>query len=266
MYERVRRQNLEAGEAIITSISPEWLGGFFEIGGWIGFEVSKTTSKQKRTYEYAYPRASLVDNHKPKLETLANLLGGVVNINRDHNRNEQHIVWTLSNSGLAVCLAEHMRKYSPSHQETILAFQNWRNTTDREERVEIANLFRETEKPVLIAQDYLPLVESSIFLAGVLDNRGFVDYAEHMHGDKSFGNITPQIVLKSTNRPLLEALHEVWGGSLGQTLRKGDILTIHDRVQVIMNDSFIWRAGIQPKSKIVTQLDGRLKLLNLGIK
>lgn len=63
-----------------------------------------------------------------------------------HKRGEANNIWTLSKSGLAVCLAEHMKQYAPSRQETILAFLNWENADTAEERMEIAQVAKKEER------------------------------------------------------------------------------------------------------------------------
>lgn len=261
MIESKQKKKLEQGEKLISSVPPEWLAGFFEIGGWLGFGISTTTNKQLRSYEYAYPRAAVVDNHIPKLKKLALLLGGVVGSVHDEKRNETNNVWTLSQSELVVYLAERMRQYSPSHQETIFAFENWINTDDREERIKIAQELREVEKPDLSIGDYLPLVTNAKFLAGVLDNRGIILSQEHMYG--LYGYITPGLKINSTNGPLLEALQLIYGGYKGNTLEKGKTMISHGKEYIVKNNSFEWTVGIQPKSDIVMKLGNQLKLLKI---
>lgn len=59
LFEGDPRQRLEAGEALIRSVPPEWLGGFFSPGGSLHFAFDPKG--------YVYPRASVGDNNWDKL-------------------------------------------------------------------------------------------------------------------------------------------------------------------------------------------------------
>ncbi|MCX6816579.1 MAG: hypothetical protein NTZ93_01810 [Candidatus Beckwithbacteria bacterium] len=68
-----RQKVLEASEALISSASSQWLGGLFESGGSLHFEI-KIDKNPSGEYQYAYPRVSVGDNNVDKLEVLKKYL------------------------------------------------------------------------------------------------------------------------------------------------------------------------------------------------
>ncbi|MBU1322698.1 hypothetical protein KKE48_04615 [Patescibacteria group bacterium] len=243
-----RQKVLEASEVLISSVSPPWLGGLFEVGGFLGF-VMRFSRRKGTYYEKAYPIMTIGENHLDKLNKLHRLLGGNFH-SREQGNNS--IVWYLQGIQ-AVWLAQHMEQYAPSRQETVLAFSNWENAESMEERVEIARLAREQEEAeVLTFKDYLPLVKNPGFFAGVLDSRGTIP---------AFTGDYPRLQVKSTNRPLLEALQFVYGGSCEQYLDKGEVRVIKGVECVLKKDSFRWVKYFD--QNWLNDMRGQLKLLQV---
>ncbi len=239
---------LEGSETLLDSVSPSWLGGLFEVGGSLGF-VMGFSGRKGKYYEKAYPIVTIGENRQDKLNKLLGILGGNFH-SREQGNNS--IVWYLQGIR-AVWLAQHMEQYALSHQEMITAFSNWENAETMEEKANIARLVRvQKETVVLTFNNYLPLVRKPEFLAGVLDNRGTIP---------AFTGDYPRLQVKSTNRPLLEALQFVYGGSCEQYLDQGEVRVIKGVECVLKKDSFRWVKYFD--QNWLNDMCGQLKLLQV---
>ena len=214
------------------------VGWFFGPGGSLYFAIDAKG--------HSYPRVSVGDNSREKLIKLKNILGGTVS--GGGSRGESQHLWTLGQSSLVVCLAEHMQQFVPSWQETIWAFLSWAETDSMEDRLEIAQMANGEEDNNFTINDYLPLVRDVEFLAGVFDSRGM---------------LKDRLLVRSKNGSLLAALQFVYGGFHDVTVEKGTVWAGRERgvIYTSSSESYEWRVTAETHREFKHQLDGHLKLL-----
>lgn len=152
-----------------------------------------------------------------------------------------------------------MQEFTPSWQEKIKAFQEWRESSTSR-RVEIAERSNsEDGRGIVKVDDFLPLVKIPEFLAGVFDNRACISVN---------GSGNNRLKITSTNTSLIEALMIVYGGDLDFGMTKGDVIERTGRgPYVIKEDSFIWILGVKGYRQLASDpnlnLNSHLKLLQL---
>jgi len=179
-----------------------YLGGFFEIAGTLGFSIGvkeillKTGDSSFHTQ--VIPFLKFTDNHRNKVETFRHFFGGSVYPFRSNE-------WQLIiRNDRAIRLALIMSPYAPSRSPFTTAIASW-NHRSLEEKEEIARSIKGYHKRVhLTENDYYDLVRNPKFSAGLIDNRGIPN--DHYY---------PTLRIPSPNKPLLDALHNTFGGRIG---------------------------------------------------
>lgn len=228
----------EPREANIGSHA-SWLGGVFESGGSIYFDVHNLTREEKK-YHYAYPTLRIGNNDQRKGEMLKDFFGGSVTKTKD--KNSWH--WGIKGTKASKLLFA-MEEYSPSRRRIIEAVDEWTNTSSPQERVEIAKQFTEGHdiNPVTV-EDYKRLVDDPKFVAGVIDNRGAVYHREAgFSADKSYGHVYPELRVQTQNRALLKALIERFGGTIIQIAQAGSTRKSYGQDKIVQSDILYWGLG-----------------------
>ena len=210
---------------------PAWLGGMFEIAGSMGFSIRL----DKRKYIYADPTIAIVDNDLDRIKRLEEVAGG----NIYARKSERSYQWVAKREH-AVRLAELMKNYALSRQETIDAFINWGMTDSSEERVEIAKTSRSVEREYPDLPVYMNLVANLDFLGGIIDARGTIAAHEQYSPEDASGYILPGLHISSTNRPLVEALFLIYGGRVRVASSKGEEVEILGNKFTFTRESLQW--------------------------
>lgn len=249
MLERKPNFPVETKEFEVVNF-PGWLGGIFETGGWMRLYITHQT-KKGRKYTYAYPEIGLIDNSLDRLRNLKLCAGG----NISHFSERSFRWYTVSEQ--AVWLAQLMVPYAPSREEIIIAFRNWEQASSIDERLEIAMALRKSPLPELTSEDYVNLVRNPEFLAVVIDNRGCIYMAKALEKSTDTHSwIYPKMSLYSTNRPLIEALQQTYGGYIEARISKGSqVKGFEGKDFTACRDSLAWNIGSETLSRLV-QLAG----------
>lgn len=179
----------------IKEIEPEairqWIGGFFETGGGIGYEVRK---------KYAYPYIHYTDNNKLKIEQMEKTFGG----NFRQVCNENSYEWKIRGQKAAEFVLRG-ENFMPSRKNILPSFPDWINAT-REERMFIAQNHRAKDRSPTSIVDYSDLIINPAFLAGVLESRGAY-YDGRRTGAK-------RLMVMSWNEALITAIQQKYGGTI----------------------------------------------------
>lgn len=198
---------------IPLAFDPVWFGGVVEAACTAIFTVGEDV-REGKTYTKVTPVIAMKDNNWGRVTRLAVHAGGIAS--RINFAGSSPYQWT-ARGYYAVELSRYVKPYAPSREETFIAFENWAETENQEEREEIARDLQETRGGrVEVSQDqYRVLVTRKNFVAGVIDARGdmyskIVPYTGDRlpYHDWAF----PEMRVYSKKQPLLAALHEQWGG------------------------------------------------------
>lgn len=208
----------EAGE-VLNPHAGAFLGGMFEISGNMTLEsgfLNKTLAGgQVVEYFYTRPVVSYNDTRSGKIERLIEVFGGASL--KDNKSNS--FMWFVK-SKKAVELATQMSPYAPSRTRMITAFQEWLNSDDMAEKLQIADVARRgaTQTNAGMTQDnYSALVRNPEFMAGVVDARGALDIRE---GNPRY------LIITSMNGALLEAIKAAYSGGITEATPKSKALAI----------------------------------------
>jgi hypothetical protein len=178
-----------------------WTSGLFEVAGTFFFRKSAAAKNSHLPFNY-YPKITYMDNDSKRLLELQQRLGGKIKDER---------VWHVTGEG-AVAVAEKMRGTSPLRDTIVRAFLGWNEQPSITAATEyVIELLSGTEKQTeiskkkgLTSKNYLNLATQAAFMGGVIDTRGSFYILEEDE---------PHLNIISQNKPLLDAVHTVWGGS-----------------------------------------------------
>ena len=155
---------------------------------------------------------------------MARLFGGTAGF---HKNGTTEQIWRWQCTGKkAVEVALAIKPFAPSRQEAITAFENWENDSGNVEaqKTTALSLKEHGGRDTVTKEVYVTLVRNQIFMAGVIDTRGY----------KSGENQA----IKSTNLALLEAIKDEYGGALKLSTRSGEEKTIESREFVTKSNSY----------------------------
>ena len=178
---------------------PAWLAGMLECAGSV--ELGENEDKERGNVYYR-PRIRIGDNSRERMLSLQTIVGG--NIYRKGNT----WLWVV-NGKKALEIAERIKQFTLKRQSILLAFQNWENSDDRDERSEIVQAFeKESDTNQIPPQEYTPLITNPYFLAGVVDARGIFTYFRKFYGEgeKAHDIVTPFLQIISENVSLLDSI------------------------------------------------------------
>lgn len=194
------------------------LGGIYEIGGHIAFDVSTNKYKDGTSRKYTYPKIGLGDNNLEKMDLLKNWFGGSVSVR--HNTAYQ---WNKKGN-VVPDIVSPIAPYAPSREVHLLAYELWRLEDDPEEKIKLAYELQASQQaqPSLPSSSvYKELVANPRFLAGVFFARGNL----HRPG-RSSSSDRPRVMFNSLNRGLLEAVQNEFGGHISNNQEGGHSLDI----------------------------------------
>lgn len=206
----------EFGEGV-GNVDPIWFAGMAECAMNFGFNIGMTKSGSQELY-YAKPVIQMTDNHLDRISALKSVVGG----NYYHYRGGSYL-WVFRGYK-AANLAVSLKDFAPSRIEVITAFENWLNTDDREERLEIAGDFKASDNPYVDMDMYLPLVRLPQFTAGIVDARGEIYTVEQPPvgvENPTYWWVSQRLLVHSWNEALLEALASIYGGSVQTRVSRG---------------------------------------------
>lgn len=206
---------------------PEWLGGVFEVGGFLSFLV--TTDRHGTSY--GLPVMGMGDKELVVVENLAQFAGGSV-----RSKTKPTKQWQATGAR-AAWLGAIMEPYAPSWGDVISAFEVHTGLDGREQKVDLARRFigKENRVEVPLAV-YNGLVQSPEFVGGVVDARG--SFSFQGHADR---NPSPRLSVNTTNLSLLESLQNNLGGSLNVKQKTAET-TIAGNPARQLKDSGAWTA------------------------
>lgn len=223
-----------------------WFGGAFEIGGSPHFFIQRQNGKDR----YSYPRIALHDSEFSSVRRLKDQFTGVVGKdNKDSWR------WSVA-GGVAVLIVQSMERFAPSRSEYIHAVSNWADANSLDERVEIAKDMRGHHR--LLNFDpvaYEELVTNLQFVAGVIDNSArpyFPPTPKETKIPDYQGRI--YINIYDSNKPLLCALSNEYGGDVFLFKDAGSEFNFRGRASVLQNDTYQWRIASADSRKLVTRV------------
>lgn len=154
--------------------SSVWLGAVFEVGGGMGFMISR-----KR---YVYPYIQYHDNDRGRVQYILSSLGGEAYLLHPKLNS-----WTFRISNEKVpAIVEEIKPFAPSRQEMIAAFEQWESASVKE-RMEIAQRHRARDRVSVAPEEYVRLLANPNFLAGVIDARGI--WSPSKASDKSHARL-----------------------------------------------------------------------------
>lgn len=201
-----------------------WMGGLFEAGGRATIILVSQTRRTK-TYTSGYPYLAYTDNVIGRVLELKSHLGGSV---FRQGKNNNSFTWNIQGDKAAE-LISIFGPYAPNRQDVVAASELWEQSTS-EERVVLAKEMRGLDRIGALpsAESYKDLAENPLFVAGVFDCRGRGFREEHTRflGQES----SPKVVIHTTNRSLLEALHSRFEGSLNLVLPEGKEVVLTDGI------------------------------------
>lgn len=194
-----------------------WLGGIFEVGGWMSFTPRTTTV---RGIEYKGGRVLVQVNasEEQNIKQLKKIIGG--NIYKEKGDNS----WSLrvADGKRALTIAEAIKPYAPSRDEFMVLADLWEQMSSAD-RYDFAKEYLVTareNRPMATTDAYKDLVTNPQFLAGVLDGRGRALKVQRRGERKNRDD--RRIVVGSRNRTLLEALKREYGGVIEEHITGTD--------------------------------------------
>lgn len=203
-----------------------WIGGFFEIGGLINI-YTETKHDKGGIRRYAVPMMMVTDNNPTKLSKLKELLGGSI---RAKSGRDQSWNWILRYNNV-LPVAQVIKPFTPSTVEIITAMELCENASI-DERVAIATELKGSDRFGSVSnENYKDLVENPQFIAGVIDNRGYLRYSNVS------SELLRQVHIYSRNGVLLKAIQEKFGGVV-RTDSKGNQELIRGKEHTLKRDSF----------------------------
>lgn len=221
-----RSLSQEAREFTISH-DPQWLGGVFEVGGTVSFEIEERLQRGKT---YTRPTLGLNDKMRGLGMTLRGIHGG--------NWDEKSGKWIIKSKKAAELILS-MEKFAPSRRDTIAAVELWSAAADLHEKEEIVRLYREMPGVDVDADAYENLVRSPRFLAGVIDNRGTLYQSRN------------DLRVSSANKTLLDALEARYGGTVSKEDVSGEVKMIYGQEYVLKKDGYIWYLTPNAKDNVV---------------
>ncbi|HSX19014.1 MAG TPA: hypothetical protein VLE91_02650 [Candidatus Saccharimonadales bacterium] len=253
MTTEIHIQNQEKREFDLVSCGP-WLGGIYETGGNAEFSIGPHKASGK-TYIYSHPVLRVQDNNPDFVQKLKDLFGGSARPTGNSWR------WQVKGNK-AIELAFLMEPYAPSKQGFIEALDQWRNTNDREERLEIARDFEQLGKPDYgTTEDYDKLIEDPRFVAGIIDNRGALYYKEGgLSDENSYGYVWPELRVQTQNRTLLESLSRKFGGTIITMAEAGTTRKARGKDVVVKRDILYWGLGSKDTQSLLAIIQPYLLL------
>lgn len=244
-YQLSRRGVPENKEGENRDIAP-WLAGVFEAGGTISFLMHKSKKKSGREYTYATPIAALYDADKERVEALQKLFGGGKYFRKRRNS------WEWRVGGKAVePIVSQIAPFSSSRREMVAAIQLW-ELSDTDERLEIGREMQHYDRNADSSiEDYLRSMRLPSFVAGIIDCRG------------SFSTLKDRyqtVRVYNTNRALLEALKETFGGRVRVIYHSGTSRDIDGRNFVTKRDQMYWSPDLSKVKDFIEFVRPSLRL------
>jgi len=146
-------------------------------------------------------------------------------------------------------------KVAPSREETLLGFQNWTETEDVDERIEIAENLRQSDLNRHIQIDYAiwsQLLDNKQFAGGVISRASF-----RFHEQKN-GSVSVRLEIISRNVSMLDSLEKYFGGKVTRNIGKDRIVQIRD-VEYISKKGFsMWEINSEAAGEVLNYVKGDL--------
>ncbi len=210
MAEReTRRERFDFGEEEIDSQEKHlpFLGGAASVDGSLGIQLNPPYSSAP-----FFVFSSTSEDGTRKL--VANLGGRVDPVTRSGHHT---VRWRgYKAAGLGERLLE--AQVAPSREEILLAFVNWLNADDAENRLQLALDLEEegVDKHLQIeTSEWASLLDSPDFSAGIV-SRGGIGRTQNKNG-----TVSMDFILSSRNKSLLAALEQYFGGIARYDYRAG---------------------------------------------
>lgn len=192
----------------------KWLGGVFEAGGSLYFDIQ--TKKRGKPFIYSSPNLSFSDNNHQKVSLFKQMVGGG-QVYTKRGSSELRIGGRFVD--LAVEIAHQMAPYAPMRQKDIAAFELWGEIDDKSEKLLVALESRKIERVYPSIDEYAELVKMPEFMAGVIDARGLTYPKNQLLVDAD--RISYGLKISDQNKPLLDAIEGEYGGSVQLELAQG---------------------------------------------
>jgi hypothetical protein len=203
------------------TIHSRYLAGAFEVGSSMGFHIFGNNGSIK-----VYPALMFRES-----EAFVTLFQKEFGGHKHKIKNSKSWRWSLSGQKAAE-VAANMKPYCVSRREIVGAMQEWLIAADGKNNMKIALEVKNRHNfSIGSAEDYRLLANDPAFIAGVIDNKGWI---KALHDN---GRIYPSIGIRSKNKGLLDALSCVHGGKPKTEKRKGG--SIGDRIIQEKEESYI---------------------------
>lgn len=200
-----------------------WLAGLCESGGSIYLHIQERADRDG--YSNAYPYIAIQSRKTAVKEHLYARYQGA------DLKNEPG-TWKLGGYKAAELIVA-MKPWLSTRSEHLAAIENWLNTTDASERIEIAQDLKGYDRlETATIEEYILLLRNPAFVAGVIDNRGSI----YRKKDSNWSH--PAVSISTTNKELVAALHSIFGGSFVLEQPAGREVTIHNRAFQTKRDTY----------------------------
>jgi hypothetical protein len=218
-----------------------WLAGLFEVGGTMSAQTGQRPDGATRADLYL----QISDNNELRTRRLAEHFGGYMY--RNTRPTTTTWIWTMV-TDRARTVASAVQPYAPSRKPFIDLANKWDDLTADQRVSEARKIIaspRSERRAITNPQDYEHLVADPEFVAGVIDARG------GLYGRPVPYQNAPRIQVATTNKALLAALQERYGGVL-RTIGTQDTNTAPSGT--------VWRLDGAPAKALYPQIRPHLLL------
>ena len=202
-----------------------WLGGAFEVGGGIHYDIRRKTKTSK---QYPSLCLQLTDSEPIISDKLYEIFSGYTRINYVDGNSFR---WILTGHK-AVPVATSMALFTPSRREMIDLIEEVEQVKAIDGKINAIKQFRgshlEGRNPVT-PEDYLDLLENPEWVAGAIDLRGVID-----------SNRGPRLRVHTSNVPLIDAFVEIFDGERKIWTEAGTEVEILNRNYTLKRDRAAW--------------------------
>lgn len=234
---------------------PAWLAGMFEVANHVSIQILQAKTLGDHSYLRSRPLLQVVDSDPSRVKKLQSVAGGSVHEHHDFHSFKWHV-----RGHSAAELARLMLPFSVASHEIFSDFIQWDEAQTSEEKLAIAaeskrrGLGNLSEEELAATQTaYGSLLDNPDIVAGIIDARGGV----YMHKKRKISGETyhfPMLKLFSSNRPLLVALHEKFGGRLYD--RETRAMKQHERKEDLLR----WDVNNRDFVALMTVVESHLHL------
>lgn len=230
-------------EYVVSEADIRYLAGALAVGGSILFRPSIRRGKTSTSYPYV----GFQDTNEKFVDKLVEIYAGTKTSHR------KSYLFNLTGYRAAELIVRTEPYVAVSRKRYTIAAKNWLDA-DGAKRLEIAETMKGYNRyEGGSKEEYETLVADPAFVAGIVDSRGFISIL------KSQDHGYPLIRIISKNRHLLDALQELYGGTIGISVEVGTKINIGDRSSEVNEESYELKLGNENARKLISKTKPYLK-------